>query len=309
MRQPDEVVVLGHAAGDVDSIISTILMQDYLRCKGIFCRGAIIGPAIDAWTKSVLRWAGIFDKDLPQYVTVESLTQSCVFLVDHGMPSESFGTNSPPVSIVGVVDHHNRGCVEPQAPPAIKLHEPLAPSCSVLIWQLMKSEASFRISPHQLKLILIALAVDSVCGLKYVPERFQSLYPELLSQVSITHEDMLSHCTMDVDVSATPEFLSTYGSRNHILNGHNVSTSYAEVFRPTEERNRAIERAHDYLVSMSHGSSGAELWLFIVRDFSCSRTTVLTAGTLASGNLQGPIILNGIIERSEVLTLIKPFIC
>ncbi|KAH3745739.1 hypothetical protein Pelo_12865 [Pelomyxa schiedti] len=297
-RTDESVVVVGHSCPDVDSFISTFLAVKYLaECHHVAARGVYFGSGPDQWTLKVLRESGLREDEYPQSASPADLAGSRVFLVDHGMPCESFGTNEPRVkSIVGVVDHHRRGCCEPNDPVLrIKLFVPEAPSASYLMWKLM-TEAGLEVDKRSLRLMLFGFAVDLCCCLKEgATPPFVAIYNQWVQDCGLTREYLEQWCLMDVDSTAEPQFLATYGRREHLVKlkdgtAVKMASSYAELYRNTPQRTAAILAAAQWLREGTTNWGDIRLAFLLVRDFESRRTTMYTAGPMAEGAMAGPIV-------------------
>ncbi|MGE5652769.1 MAG: DHH family phosphoesterase [Bacillota bacterium] len=101
------IAVIGHnfSYTDVDSVISSIVLAEMLRWRGLDAFPALINPsAVCGAGPAILAHAGV--ATLPRLLSAEDLDHYDIALVDHNDPMESYGQLGVSKRPVLCIDHH-----------------------------------------------------------------------------------------------------------------------------------------------------------------------------------------------------------
>ncbi len=144
--------VIGHKNPDTDSVVSAIVLSDYLKSKKVKAV-ACVGGNLNKESKFVLSLA---KERYPRKIS--SASKKTFFLVDHGNLEESIeGMKAD--SICGVLDHHKMSGISTDMPIFYRC-EPVG-STSTLIYKLFE-ESNIKLNKKQATLLLCAIISDTL---------------------------------------------------------------------------------------------------------------------------------------------------
>ena len=146
------IYVIGHKTPDTDSIVSAIVMADYLKQTGKKAVAASAGK-INKETEFILKKAKI---NFP--VLINNLANKKVFLVDHNELEQAV-SGIEKAEIIGIIDHHKLGGIRTNQPIFVKI-EPLG-STSTLIFNLFQ-ETKIKIKKNHAFLLLTGIILDTL---------------------------------------------------------------------------------------------------------------------------------------------------
>jgi len=144
--------VIGHKNPDTDSIVSAMVMADYLRKIGRKAKAFRTGK-MNRETKFVLDKIKIKP---PSFI--KNLAEKKIFLVDHNEFEEA-GLGIEKAEISGILDHHKLGGIKTKAPIYSRI-EPLG-STATLIFKLF-GEKNLLLSKNQAFLLLSGILSDTL---------------------------------------------------------------------------------------------------------------------------------------------------
>ncbi len=146
------IYTIGHKNPDTDSVVSAIVMADYLKKRTGRAKALAFGK-IGREAKFVLKKAG---SELPSLT--KNLTGKKVFLVDHNELSQAaFGIEK--AEIVGIIDHHKLGGISTKEAIHVRI-EPIG-STSTLIFKFFL-ENNFKPNKKQAFLLLAGIISDTL---------------------------------------------------------------------------------------------------------------------------------------------------
>ncbi|KAJ5075178.1 manganese-dependent inorganic pyrophosphatase-related [Anaeramoeba ignava] len=248
------VYVIGHLNPDVDSIISTILLDHLLKWLGIDAKGVKLMPC-DEITKKVTK--EIKCPEVP-LIKLEELKNQNVFLVDHTYKVNSLGEHFP-ANIVGIIGHNTRNGTE--AAPFIR-NENVGCAARIVL-DLMEKE-KYPVSDEEYLWTLYALGVDSCCLLK----------------TNTTKEDIELANKWEKKLGISHQFLKEKLYLNAILminEKYHGFSSYVEILHVNDQKMKKIEEIQNYI----RNHNGIDLWVFFVYNYEDATTTVCYSGPLA----------------------------
>ncbi|MDD5606531.1 MAG: manganese-dependent inorganic pyrophosphatase [Candidatus Pacebacteria bacterium] len=149
-----KIFIIGHNNPDVDSIISSIVLKDYLEKTKMFDFVEAKKTAeLNKETKFVLKYFKVKEPEL-----VKNIKNKKVFLVDHSGYDESiFGVEQ--AEIVGVLDHHKLSGLKTLLPIFYRA-EPLGATSSILAKMFL--ERKIILSKKQAGLLLAGILSDTL---------------------------------------------------------------------------------------------------------------------------------------------------
>jgi manganese-dependent inorganic pyrophosphatase len=146
------IYLVSHKNPDTDSIVSTIVMEDFFKKLGQKAKAFRLGD-INKETIFVLRHFGQRPPAL-----IKNLFDKKVFLIDHNELEQS-GKGLDKAEIVGVLDHHRLGGLETVEAVFARI-EPVG-STSTLVFKLFK-EKGFKLNKKQAALLLAGIISDTL---------------------------------------------------------------------------------------------------------------------------------------------------
>ena len=144
--------VIGHKNPDTDSIVSAIVLADYLKQQGKKVQAFRAGK-INKETEFILNKA----KTKAPFL-IKSLAGKKVFLVDHNETEQSL-SGIEKAEIVGILDHHKLGGTKTKEPIYVRI-EPIG-STSTLIFKLFQ-ESKIKIKQNHAFLLLTGIILDTL---------------------------------------------------------------------------------------------------------------------------------------------------
>jgi manganese-dependent inorganic pyrophosphatase len=146
------IYLVSHKNPDTDSIVSTLVMKDFLKRSGQRVR-ACRTEELNKETSYVLNY---LKEKAP--TLIKNVAGKKLFLVDHN-EIEHGGKGMEKAEIVGILDHHRLGGIE-TAGPVFSRIEPLG-STSTLVFKIFK-ERGFTINKRQAALLLAGIISDTL---------------------------------------------------------------------------------------------------------------------------------------------------
>jgi len=146
------IYLVSHKNPDTDSIVSSLVMKDFLKKSGQKVKACRIGE-VNKETAYVLDY---LKEKAP--VLIKNVAGKKLFLVDHN-ELEHGGKGMEKAEIVGVLDHHRLGGIETVFPIFSRI-EPLG-STSTLVFKMFK-EKGFALQKKQAALLLVGIISDTL---------------------------------------------------------------------------------------------------------------------------------------------------
>jgi manganese-dependent inorganic pyrophosphatase len=146
------IYLVSHKNPDTDSIVSSLVMKDFLERTGQKVKACRFGE-INQETAYVLKY---FKEKAP--VLIKNVAGKKIFLVDHN-EIEHGGKGMEKAEIVGILDHHRLGGIETLFPIFART-EPIG-STSTLVFKIFK-EKGFPLSKKQAGLLLCGIISDTL---------------------------------------------------------------------------------------------------------------------------------------------------
>ncbi|KAJ5075179.1 manganese-dependent inorganic pyrophosphatase [Anaeramoeba ignava] len=285
------VYVTGHLNPDVDSIISTILMEKLLKWLEIDAKGVKLMPC-DEITTNVTKELKCPEVPL---IKLEELKNQDIFLVDHTHPISSIGENFP-ANIVGIIGHNPLNEVA-KAPFIINGNVGCA---ARLIIDLMEKE-KYPVSNQEYLWALYALAIDSCCLLKTsVTKEDIELANKWEKKLEISHQFLKEKTLFECDFNDKIENLARNGFKNHLFSGkYRGFSSYIEMINVNDQKMKKIEEIQNYIEK----NNEVDLWIFFVYNFADPTTTIYYYGPLAkhfSTKTYNSVVSRGITVIPEI---------
>lgn len=249
----ENIVILGHQNPDVDSIISGIVLSQYLKYKGYNCSYIIPDKNIDIETSQILSNFGINCNLYKNQIPKESL----LILVDH---HETVYDGD----VVAVIDHH----------PTIKeFNYPIyinkkASSTSKLIYDIIKQEDENFLTKELIELIIVALLVDT-CSFKSSKTNIEDIpwVQHICKDLNLDLEYLktVGYCLTDL----TDSYVSSiHGFKEFKFIDKVVKTSYIQV----EDFNFDIINNNINILKSKVREENIFMWVFIVVDIKHEKT-------------------------------------
>jgi len=146
------IYLVSHKNPDTDSIVSSLVMKDFLKRSGQEVKACRIGE-INKETAYILNY---LKEKAP--VLIKNVAGKKIFLIDHN-EIEHGGKGMEKAEIVGILDHHRLGGIETVFP-IFSRTEPLG-STSTLVFKLFK-EKNFILNKKQAGLLLAGIISDTL---------------------------------------------------------------------------------------------------------------------------------------------------
>jgi manganese-dependent inorganic pyrophosphatase len=146
------IYLVSHKNPDTDSIVSSLVMKDFLERTGQKVKACRFGE-INQETAYVLKY---FKEKAP--ALIKNVAGKKLFLVDHN-EIEHGGRGMEKAEIIGILDHHRLGGIETMMPIFCRT-EPIG-STSTLVFKMFK-EKGFTINKRQATLLLCGIISDTL---------------------------------------------------------------------------------------------------------------------------------------------------
>lgn len=259
------IVITGHDAPDVDSLLSCALMQRFLGRAGIDARIALMTQA-DEQSRRIAGRLGIDAQAM--YGRIEQ--EDSLILLDHFQPQHGG-------RVLACIDHHPTAYMP--AYPYTQIET--AGACAYMIVQLMR-EAGVVVTDDDERLAVCALYLDTV-----------AMRSTKISQDEIMWaKETAARLDMDVnwlereglslaDLTLPARELAMTGLKEHIYGNKRVYSSCIQTDEMTEE---TLERIVDWLGRELSARRG-DMWVYLVHDPCAMRTTQYDI--LPDGSVQG----------------------
>ncbi len=150
------IAVIGHnfSYTDVDSVVSSIVLAEILRRRGLESFPALINPsAVQGAGPAILAHAGV--TILPRLLSAEELERCDLALVDHNDPMESYGRLGLTKRPVLCIDHHIDTGLDTDQKTILKVGS----TCTILT-QMIRDE-EIPISDQLAKMLVYGIACDT----------------------------------------------------------------------------------------------------------------------------------------------------
>ena len=204
-KEFEPLYIIGHKKPDVDSIISSILLNNIFKSKGIECYPCFLedGYNIDEYNAGVLKDC----TDLDMFVTISDDSNVNYVLVDHNDPIQSVGFGK---KIVWGIDHHRNAKILSN----ILLSDDCA--CSLFIYEYFKD--MYKFSNEEKFMIYMAALTDS---LFFKGSRFTERDRELIDELGFDFDSntMFKKYFIPTDLSVGIDKLFSSISKNYVYNG------------------------------------------------------------------------------------------
>lgn len=229
------IYIVGHSNPDIDSILSSMLMKDILKNKGINCECAVFEN--DALNQEYIDIANLYGTYEPKVIKNNDIQNHRYILVDHNDISTTIKNKN---LISGIIDHHKNSGWEKRD------NFVFTDRCSttIAIYEFFKNEHQF--TNEQKEQILIGLAFDS----KFGKSRKYELIDELLAKelnLDKMPEDLLQTYFVPSDISDDKILMNDrkpimignikYESCSLMMNNQNAFGKLYKAIEKTNEKN------------------------------------------------------------------------
>jgi len=247
------VVITGHDAPDVDSLLSCALMERFLSRAGIPSRIALMTPP-DKQSRRIAERLGL---DV-QAMRGEIGAEDGVILLDHHRPQHGG-------IVLACIDHHLTDFL-PEYP--YTQIEP-AGACAYMVLRLMK-EAGVPVTGADETLAVCALYLDTIAlrSTKILPEEIawakEAVVRLGLDQTWLEWEGMSL-----TDLSLPAETLAMSGIKAYVYGDKRVYSTYVQTDGMTQPLLDAIFAC----LKRELAARGGDLWVYLMHDPRAMRTT------------------------------------
>jgi manganese-dependent inorganic pyrophosphatase len=176
------IYLVSHKNPDTDSIVSTIVMKDFLEKLGQEVKTCRIGEVNKETTYVLAHFNGKAPK------LIKNLSGKKIFLIDHN-EIEQGGEGMEKAEIVGILDHHRLGGIETVEPIFSRI-EPLG-STATLVFKLFK-ERGLKLSKEQATLLLCGVISDTIKFISPTTTREDKMKAKELGKISGQNIDKLA---------------------------------------------------------------------------------------------------------------------
>lgn len=219
--------IVGHKRPDVDSVISTILLHEILKSKGIECYPCFLdsGYEIDEYNKKMI------DDCTDINVKTISLNNDYNYiLVDHNDPTQSVGFGK---KIVWGIDHHKNSNILSN----IVIGNTC--SCSLLIYKYFKNDYSF--SNEEKFMIYMASLADS---LFFKGSRFSDDDKELITELGydLDANEMFKKYFIPTDLSQGLDDLFRHVTKSYNYKGVKFDSLVVKTYNEYEYLKQDFEK-------------------------------------------------------------------
>lgn len=246
LAAPKPLVITGHDAPDVDSLLSCLMAQHLCERWQIPVR--IVIPTIpDTQTLRVLSQMGFDASSMRGGI----LPTDSVILVDHHAPLR-------PCHVVAVLDHH------PTDFPPDYPHVTIEPcgACAALIARMIE-EAGFSLTQEERILAVVALYLDTMAlrSSKVLPEEIR--WAEENAQALRLDMDWLTREGLDLqDMSLPDEEIALLGKKVFHYGGKKVISTYVQTDDLPENRLAVLLS----VLRKEMRRENAARWVFVIQD-------------------------------------------
>lgn len=251
-RAPGRLVITGHDAPDVDSLVSCVLVRSLAAHWGIAAQ--IVTPtAADEQAQAVL---GRFGYDVQAW-RGETGSGDSLVLVDHRQPLH-------PGRVVAVIDHHPTAC-PPQAP-YVQIEE--SGACALMALRLMR-EAGMAPDAQMRALAVTALYLDTMAlrSAKVSPQEIAWARRE--ARALGMDESWLEREGVGLEDMTRPAAeLAMLGRKVYAMGGRRVLSTYVQTDAMTPQKLDEILA----ILKEEIAREKAALWVFMVQDPMRGRT-------------------------------------
>ncbi|MBR5288894.1 MAG: DHH family phosphoesterase [Clostridia bacterium] len=247
------IVITGHDAPDVDSLLSCALMQRFLSRVGIDARIALMTQA-DAQSSRIAQRLGV---DV-QAMYGEIKPDNSLILLDHHRAQHGG-------QVLACIDHHPTDFCPDYPHTQIES----AGACTYMVLQLMR-DAGVAITPQDEALAVCALYLDTVAlrSTKISPQEIA--WAKAASARLHLDEAWLEREGLSLaDLTLPPEELAMTGIKEYVYGKKRVYSTYTQTDAMTQS---VLERIIAHLKS-ALAARGGDLWVYLVHDPRAMRTT------------------------------------
>lgn len=264
LSAPSPLIITGHDAPDVDSLLSCVMVRRLCERWQVSVRIAIPTKP-DAQTLRVLAHLGYSISEMRG----EILPTDCVILVDHHAPLR-------PCHVVAALDHH------PTDFPPDYPHVTIEPcgACAALIARMIE-EAGFTLTQEERILSVVALYLDTMAlrSSKVLPEEI--CWAEENAQALNMDMDWLTREGLDLqDMTLPDEEIALLGKKIFSYGGKKVVSTYVQTDDLPESRLAALLSVLRSQMQLEN----AARWVFVIQDPVCLRTTEIDLSPDGSEN-------------------------
>ena len=258
------IVITGHDAPDVDSLLSCALMQRFLSSVAIKSRVALMTPA-DEQSRRIAQQLGV---DV-QAMYGEMMPDDCVILLDHHRPQHGG-------QVLACIDHHPTDFLPTY--PYVQIES--AGACAYMILQLMR-EAGAPVTAQDEALAVCALYLDTVAlrSTKILPEEVAWAKAAVcrlgMDEVWLEREGLSL-----ADLSLPPSELAMTGIKEYIYGKKRVYSTYIQ----TDAMTQAVLEPILCCLKEELAARNGDLWVHLVHNPRAMRTTQYDL--LADGTVQ-----------------------
>lgn len=253
LRCGSTVVITGHDAPDVDSLLSCALMQRLLAWAGIDARVALMTTA-DEQSRRIAERLGV---DV-QAMYGEIKPQDGVILLDHHRPQHGG-------RVLACIDHHPTDFLPEYPYTQIEA----AGACAYMVLKLMR-EAGMQVTAQDEALAACALYLDTVAlrSTKILPEEI-AWAKEAVARLGLDEAWLEREGLSLADLSLPAKELAMTGFKEYVYGEKRVYSTYIQTDAMTQD---VLKPILDCLREELAARQG-DLWVYLVHDPRAMRTT------------------------------------
>lgn len=251
-----DYIILGHHNPDVDSVVSGVLLENYLTRQGKKACFMIPDLKIDEETISICMSFGLNPKKYQRKLPKE---KNKYILVDHH-ERDVLG------EVVGVIDHHPT--IQTYSYP-FYLNENVSSTACLLV----KGNEDYY-TKDEIQLAILATMVDTV-SFHSMKTRDEDITwtNEMCKKYNFDFSKLYQAGLAITDISS-PEVFLTHGLKNYNIGDHHIASSYVSLAN-IEEKESDIMLASSYIENYLK-ENNLERFIMIVHDMSKFCSTIFT---------------------------------
>lgn len=251
-----DYIILGHQNPDVDSVVSGVLLENYLTRQGKKACFMIPDLKIDEETISICMSFGLNPKKYQRKLPKE---KNKYILVDHH-ERDVLG------EVVGVIDHHPT--IQTYSYP-FYLNENVSSTACLLV----KGNEDYY-TKDEIQLAILATMVDTV-SFHSMKTRDEDITwtNEMCKKYNFDFSKLYQAGLAITDISS-PEVFLTHGLKNYNIGDHRIASSYVSLAN-IEEKESDIMLASFYIENYIK-ENNLERFIMIVHDMSKFHSTIFT---------------------------------
>lgn len=251
-----DYIILGHQNPDVDSVVSGVLLENYLTRQGEKACFMIPDLKIDEETISICMSFGLNPKKYQRKLPKE---KNKYILVDHH-ERDILG------EVVGVIDHHPT--IQTYSYP-FYLNENVSSTACLLV----KGNEDYY-TKDEIQLAILATMVDTV-SFHSMKTRDEDITwtNEMCKKYNFDFSKLYQAGLAITDISS-PEVFLTHGLKNYNIGDHRIASSYVSLAN-IEEKESDIMLASFYIENYIK-ENNLERFIMIVHDMSKFHSTIFT---------------------------------